>query len=80
MRFNPKDNSSLENCMFGVHLLKTKYLLAMCHEAQSRIAKACSTRAKEKIKKPLSKYNTSNNPRDPRILLVIDFTTRNGSF
>jgi len=51
--------------MFGVHHLRTKCLLAMCHGAQSRIAEACSTKSKEKIKKPLFKDNTSNNPRDP---------------
>jgi hypothetical protein len=52
----------------------------MCHGARSRIAEACTTESKEKIKKPLFEDNTSSNPRGPPILLAIDLTTGNGSF
>jgi len=66
--------------MFGVHLLRTKGLLAICHGVRSRIAEACSTESNEKIKKPLFEDNTSSKPREPQILLAIVLTTRNGSF
>jgi len=75
--------------MFCVHLLRTKFLLAMCHGARSRIADACSTESKKKRKKPLSEDNTgigtplnqtSSKPKEPQILLPIDLTTGVGSF
>jgi hypothetical protein len=66
--------------MFGIHLLRTKCLLAMCHRAHSRIADSCSTESNEKRKKPLSEDNTSSKPRERQILLAIDLATGKGSF
>jgi len=82
MKFNPIKNSIQLNLReLHVWWPSLKNQMSIGHVPwRSRIADACITELKEKIKKPLFEDNTSSNPREPQILLAIDLTTRNRSF